>query len=127
MVNTWEKPKIKIEKTMSEKIWDIIGYSSFIGSIIFLVYAWGKLPEEIPAHFNLAGEVNRWGSKYEILILPIIGGFTFLFMQVLEKFPQVHNYPKRFNESNAEEFYLNSRKLLNVVKNMTLIIFAFII
>lgn len=127
MTHTGDRPEIKIEKTMSEKFWDIIGYSFFIVSIIFLIYAWGKLPEEIPAHFNMAGEVNRWGSKYEILILPIIGLFTIVFLQVLEKFPHVHNYPKRLNESNAEAFYLNSRKLLNITKNMTLIIFALII
>lgn len=28
------------------------------------------MPEEIPAHYNLAGEVDRWGSKYETLIFP---------------------------------------------------------
>ena len=30
------------------------------------------LPAEIPVHYNAAGEVNRWGSKYEMLLLPLI-------------------------------------------------------
>ncbi|MBQ2795566.1 MAG: DUF1648 domain-containing protein, partial [Oscillospiraceae bacterium] len=41
------------------------------------------LPESIPAHYNLAGEIDRWGSKYESLIFPvfIIGiGFFMLWM-----------------------------------------------
>src|SRR5690554_2723973 len=107
MDNSWEKakPKIKIAKTTSEKIWDIIGYSFYIGSILFLIYAWGKLPDEVPGHFNMAGEVTRWGSKYELIILPLVGGFNLLFIQILELFPEIHNYPKRFNESNAKEFY----------------------
>ena len=126
MNQSWARPEIKIEKTMSEKFWDMIGYSFFIGSIIFIIYAWGKLPNEVPAHFNMAGEVDRWGSKYELLILPIIGVFSTMMMQALEKFPQAHNYPKRFNEANAEAFYLNSRQLLNVTKNLMLIIFALI-
>lgn len=29
------------------------------------------LPEQIPAHYNINGEVNRWGSKYETLIFPV--------------------------------------------------------
>lgn len=36
------------------------------------------LPERIPAHYNLAGEINRWGSRLEIFILPVfclVSGF----------------------------------------------------
>lgn len=45
-------------------------------------------------------------------------------MTIFEKFPETHNYPKRFNESNAAQFYLISRKLINEIKNISLIIFA---
>ena len=33
---------------------------------------WSDLPEQVPMHFNLAGEANRWGSKGELFILPAI-------------------------------------------------------
>ena len=29
-----------------------------------------SLPDAIPAHYNIAGTVDRWGSKYEVLIFP---------------------------------------------------------
>ncbi len=29
------------------------------------------LPERIPAHYNLYGEVDRWGSRLEVLLLPL--------------------------------------------------------
>lgn len=29
------------------------------------------LPEHIPAHYNLYGEVDRWGSRLEVLLLPL--------------------------------------------------------
>lgn len=36
------------------------------------------LPDQVPMHYDLAGEIDRWGSKYENLILPamvlVIGG-----------------------------------------------------
>ena len=41
------------------------------------------LPEQIPAHYNFAGEVDRWGSKYETLLFPaitILMGFFMLWM-----------------------------------------------
>ncbi|PFN22047.1 DUF1648 domain-containing protein [Bacillus cereus] len=98
----------------------------FFGSIIFLIIIWGRLPEEVPAHYNAYGGVDRWGSKWELLQLPGVGAFILLLIQTLEKFPEVHNHPQRLNESNAEQFYLNSRKMLNQLKNVCLLIFALI-
>lgn len=124
---SYSRPKLTIAKTASEKVWDVCGYSFYIGSIILLILVWSSLPSEVPAHYNLLGEVDRWGKKWELLILPFVGGFLLLTMQLLEKHPEAHNYPKRLNESNAEQFYLNSRKMLNQLKNSCLIIFAIIL
>ncbi|MTH52819.1 DUF1648 domain-containing protein [Bacillus mangrovi] len=121
------RPKIKIAKTRSEQIWDVIGYFFYIGSIIWMAFHWNALPEQVPGHYNAIGEVDRWGSKWELLILPFVGLFILLTMQVLEKYPETHNYPQRLNESNAEAFYLLSRKLVNQLKNICLIVFALII
>ena len=40
--------------------------------LVISVFAFSLLPEQIPAHFNLAGEVDRWGSRLEIFIRPIL-------------------------------------------------------
>ncbi|MBC5636241.1 DUF1648 domain-containing protein [Ornithinibacillus sp. BX22] len=124
MADSGKRPKIKIAKTKSEWIFDVIGYSAYIGSIILLVAIWPSLPDEVPAHYNAFGEVDRWGKKYELLILPIVGGFLLLMMQLFEKFPEIHNYPRRFNESNAAQFYLVSRQMLNQLKNSCLLLLA---
>lgn len=78
---------------MSEWIGDIIGYSFYLGSLIFLIYNWNGLPDEVPAHYNALGEVDRWGSKMELLILPLVGAFSAVLMQLFEKLPESHNYP----------------------------------
>jgi len=121
------RPKLTIPKTVSERIWDIIGYVSYIGAILFLIFLWGDLPSEVPAHYNAAGDVDRWGSKWELVILPGIGLFLLLFLNLFEKYPEWHNYPKRFNASNAAQFYLVSRQLINQLKNLSLIMFAVIL
>jgi len=48
-------------------------------AVLALTISWGvtlaalaAFPERIPAHWNAAGEVDRWGSKFEILILPLL-------------------------------------------------------
>lgn len=126
MSYSWERPKIKIPKTKSEWIWDVIGFSFYIGSILLLMFIWGKLPDKVPAHFNALGEVDRWGSKSELFLLPGIGAFILFLMRIFERAPEIHNYPSRLNESNAEQFYLVSRKMINQIKNLCLIIFALI-
>jgi hypothetical protein len=88
----------------------------FFGNTHFLIAIWKELSSAIPAHFNAAGEITRWGSKRELLILPVMGMFMTLFTQILEKYPESHNYPTRFNESNAAQFYLHSRKMVNRIK-----------
>lgn len=126
-MDSLKRPKLKIPKTNGEWIWDVIGYLLYIGSIILLIFVWGDLPQKVPAHYNALGEVDRWGSKWELIILPMIAAFLALMMQVFEKYPEWHNYPKRFNESNAIKFYIHSRKLINQLKNMCLIMFALVL
>lgn len=40
--------------------------------LIVSIFACPILPQKIPVHYNLAGEVDRWGSRLEILIIPIL-------------------------------------------------------
>lgn len=120
------RPVLHLPKSKIEKIMDIIGIVLFVGAILFLVINWGRIPENVPLHFNGAGEVDRLGSKFELIILPFIGLFIFVLMNLLERAPHMHNYPSRINESNVEQFYLHSRKLLNVIKNLCLIMFAYL-
>ncbi|MFC0014135.1 MULTISPECIES: DUF1648 domain-containing protein [Allobacillus] len=127
MIEKDYRPKLDIPKTASENFWDIIGYTAFLGSLVFLGLVFGDLPDEVPAHYNASGEVDRWGSKFELFILPGIGLFILLLMQILERHPETHNYPQRINETNAQEFYLNSRKMINLIKNLCLVIFSLIL
>ncbi len=121
-----KQPKFKLPKTRGERMWNVIGYSIFFGTLIFIIFIWRDIPDRIPAHYNAAGDITRWGSKWELLILLIPGVFTAIFMGIAEKHPESHNYPKRFNEANAKKFYLNSRKMINQLKNICMIIFAFL-
>lgn len=52
-----------------------------------------QLPEKIPAHFGFDNQVDRWGSKYEALLLPVISllmGYFLLGMAKLAAKKEVH-------------------------------------
>ena len=121
------RPKLQIAKTKGEWVLDIIGGGIFLTAIAYLMISWGSIPDRVPGHYNAAGEVDRWGSRNEILILPIIGVFLWVTMFLVEKNPHTHNYPARLNENNAYVFYLNSRKLMNTLKNACLFLFSCLI
>lgn len=126
-MNLTKRPKIAIPKTKSEWLMDIVGYVALAVMLAVLIMNWGALPNEIPAHFDASGNVDRWGSKMELLILPGIGiGMHFFFM-IIEKFPETHNYPARLNESNMEAFYTNSRQILNYMRNIINVLFTYIV
>ncbi|MEK4229863.1 DUF1648 domain-containing protein [Solibacillus sp. FSL H8-0538] len=120
------RPKLILPKTTAEKIADIIGIGALLIAILYLIMSWSSLPLEVPAHYGIGGEVDRWGSKYELLLLPVIGCFLHLILNFAEKRPHTHNYPDRLNESNVEAFYTHSRKMLNYTKNICNILFAYI-
>ncbi|RED24091.1 hypothetical protein DES34_114115 [Brevibacillus brevis] len=37
-----KRPIINIPKTGSEWLWDVVGFLFFVGSLLFLVFAWNK-------------------------------------------------------------------------------------
>ena len=127
MFGVQERPKLNIPKTAIERIWNGIGYTAYLSSLLLLIFAWNELPDQVPAHYNALGEVDRWGSKYELLILPVLGASFIVLMGFFERHPELHNYPAKLNGSNARAFYLLSRKLMNQVKNISLVIFAAIL
>jgi uncharacterized membrane protein len=49
----------------------------------YAFYLYPTLPYKIPMHFNLNGEVDGWGSKESIYLLPAIMGLTSIFVYLM--------------------------------------------
>lgn len=126
-MNTYYRPVLQIEKTLSERIADGIGYSALFAMVVFLLFKWSSLPAEVAVHFGADGTADRWGSKYELLILPCIGILMTIFLSFMERYPHTHNYPERLCEANVHAFYLNSRQTVNYVKNLINLLFSYIV
>jgi hypothetical protein len=58
-------------KGVSKVHYIILLILTFIPLIMTLI-AFPFLPDPLPAHFSAGGNVNRWGSVYEALLLPVI-------------------------------------------------------
>lgn len=86
----------------NKKLFYILMFLPLVMSIVALLF----MPEVIPTHYNIENIVDRWGSKYEILIFPILTilyGQFFLFMVRIAKKQEVegnNNEKKWFNYRN---------------------------
>lgn len=45
---------------------------AFIVPAAYLAFIWNDLPEKVPMHYNLKGEIDRYGSKSEMILLVAI-------------------------------------------------------
>lgn len=52
---------------MKKKMW-IVTIIPLIVTLVVLRF----MPDSVPMHYDVMGEIDRWGSKYENLIFPII-------------------------------------------------------
>lgn len=119
------RPKLKLKITRLELILNGIGMTALIGSLIYLLTVWPTLPGEVPAHYNGVGEVDRWGSKWEMITLPMVGLLMLIGMTILERYPHLYNYTNVTKE-NVRAQYLNGRMMVNVLKNVMVGIFAYL-
>jgi len=53
---------------------------------LYLSFIWSELPESVPIHWNLEGEIDNWGSRYILIglvfLMPIL---TYILMLVVPK------------------------------------------
>ena len=103
-------------------------------SKIFLVVLWGltlytfiKLPGIIPAHFNASGQVDSYGNKMTLLVLPVLATIIYFGLTQLCKHPDIFNYTTKITEQNAERQYTIATRLLRFLKLTVLLLFSFII
>ena len=68
----------------SSKLEKVTFFLSFLPILVTLI-ALPALPNLIPAHYGISGEVNRWGNKYESLILPIFSILWAFFPTLIRK------------------------------------------
>lgn len=59
------------------------------------------LPEQIPAHYNFDGQVDRWGSKYETLTFPVVTVTMGCIMLGIAKYSAKHEESGKNNEKTC--------------------------
>lgn len=76
---------------------------------IYLAYVWNQLPEKIPMHWNMQGEVDRYGDKAELLIIPfLLPLLVYLIFLVVPKIDPKNKLNKMGNKLQVIKFLMTT-------------------
>jgi len=98
--------------TVYQRVAAIVAPAILAGACVYLLAVWRTLPEVIPTHFNFAGEVDGWGSRGTLWLMPIIGALIDLTIAVTGRFPRSWNTGVRVTVFNRTRVYRIVRDLL---------------
>lgn len=121
-----EKGVMKQKHTKLQMVLEIAAILLILGIIAFLLFRWPSIPEQIAGHYNAAGQVDRWGDKGEILVLPIVAIALYGLLTAVSFFPFLWNVPTAITKDNKAGVYRRMKTMLIVLKVEMLAIFLFI-
>jgi len=68
---------------------------------LYLAFIWNDLPKEVPLHWNIHGEIDRYGDKSELWIvpflLPLLTYGIFLIVPYIDPKQNLNKMGKKFN------------------------------
>jgi uncharacterized membrane protein len=76
---------------------------------IYLAYIWNQLPEKVPMHWNINGEIDRYGEKVELIIIPILLPLlVYIIFLVVPKIDPKNRLNKMGNKLQTIKFLLTT-------------------
>ncbi|HIP35767.1 MAG TPA: DUF1648 domain-containing protein [Crocinitomix sp.] len=67
---------------------------------MYMYFIWNELADKVPLHWNYKGEVDRYGSKYELILIPFLLPFLiyvlFLIIPLIDPKGKIEKMGKKF-------------------------------
>lgn len=121
-----KRPKLKIELEPIDKFLEAIGIIGLLFLVGLPIWFYSGLPEVIPSHFDINGEIDSFSNKKKIWLLPMIGLNLFFVISILNQYPHVFSYLQKITAENATRKYKMATRTLRVLKTCLAIIFAYL-
>lgn len=106
------RPMLHIPHSPLERLLGVLTALGIIINIAITIWGLLILPAVIPTHYGFAGTPDAYGSKGNLLILPIISMLFAVLFSFLSRYPQIYNYPWQITVENAPRQYYLARLLL---------------
>ena len=96
---------MKSEKNKYDILVTRLTLAILVFTLVFYAFYWFKMPDMIPMHYNLSGQIDRWGSKYESLFIPLGMIVLYVFLAFVEKKPSLWNTDVKITPENQQRIY----------------------
>jgi uncharacterized membrane protein len=120
------RPEIKIKLEPIDWLVEITGLLAIVLIVGLPAYYFGQLPDQIPGHYGIDGQVDRFDEKVSIWVLPLIAIFTYIGLAALNRFPHIFNYPKEITIENAERQYKIACRFIRFLNTIIACFFCYI-
>lgn len=90
----------------------VVGWLLTVGAAVDLALRMPTLPEQVPVHFDAAGNPDRWGSPGEAWAGVVVMLLVQAMVTLVGRVPDKHNYPVRVTEENAQRLYRVSEQMM---------------
>ncbi len=118
------RPRVQLYLSNLDKKIELLGKIFVMLLWVITLVAFFNLPQIIPTHFNAKGQVDDYGSKLTLFILPVVATLLYFLLSFLNNYPHLFNYATIITEKNAEQQYTFATRILRYVKVAILIIFS---
>lgn len=113
----------KVKSTGFQYIINGICLMVLVGVFGYLVLNWSHLPNQIPAHYDASGAIDRWGNKNELWLCPVISLILFVIFTVIEKY--LITWEIKMNNGNINSYRI-AKDIVLLVKMILVIAFSYI-
>ncbi|MCI8281439.1 MAG: DUF1648 domain-containing protein [Lachnospiraceae bacterium] len=97
-----------------------------MGGCIYLAVIWKSIPDEIPIHYNFAGEVDKMGNRKSIFFIVIVNWLIYLFITAIEQIPGIWNTGVPVTPRNQEKVYRILKNMIGSTKLECVVIFSYL-
>ncbi|MGF7003822.1 putative membrane protein [Lachnospiraceae bacterium PF1-21] len=109
-----------------QKVLNILSLILVAGSTLFLVAYWSHIPDVVPAHYGASGEVDRYGSKGELIFVQVFLIAIYLIISLVERQPRTWNTGVTMTERNKDVVHQEVGNILITIKFTMMVMFVYV-
>lgn len=113
--------------SIMDKIMTVVGFIALTAVTAYIIIEWSAIPDEIPSHYNLAGEVDNTGGKGLLIFLLCLAWGIWLPLQIISMVPQIWSTGVEVNRRNQEKIYRILQTMLEALKLEISLSFSYMI
>ena len=109
---------MKVPRNLFDWITDLVCILVLLGTFGFIGSKYSSLPDQVPTHYDFAGNITSYGGKASVWIMPVVALILgYLLMVLLEQFPQAWNTGIRsYDKKSRASVYRAVKDLMNHIK-----------